>query len=83
VCKKCLRGTSPASNMIVFCDGCNTPYHRYCHHPPIDQKVIDDLDKEWFCKGCEAERAVPVVEDEVANYVAVENLSSEQVRPFL
>ncbi|KAH0366518.1 hypothetical protein KCU89_g18817, partial [Aureobasidium melanogenum] len=30
VCKQCLRPHSPATNMIVFCDGCNTPYHRYC-----------------------------------------------------
>ena len=79
VCKVCLRGTSPASNMIVFCDGCNTPYHRYCHHPPIDQAVVDEVDKEWYCKQCEKERVIPVPESEVANFISAEGASLEQV----
>ena len=79
VCKICLRGTSPANNMIVFCDGCNTPYHRYCHHPPIDQAVVDEVDKEWYCKQCEKERVVPVPEEEVADFVSGEGASVEQV----
>jgi hypothetical protein len=79
VCKVCLRGTSPASNMIVFCDGCNTPYHRYCHHPPIDQAVIDEVDKEWYCKQCEKERIVPVSELDVADFVSAGGASLEQV----
>ena len=79
VCKVCLRGTSPASNMIVFCDGCNTPYHRYCHHPPIDQAVIDEVDKEWYCKQCEKERVVPVPDSDVADFVSAEGASLEQV----
>ncbi|KAK4570456.1 hypothetical protein LTR86_002536 [Recurvomyces mirabilis] len=78
VCKMCLRGTSPASNMIVFCDGCNTPYHRYCHHPPIDQAVVDEVDKEWYCKQCESERVVPVPEAEVADFIAAGGASAEQ-----
>lgn len=80
VCKVCLRGTSPATNMIVFCDGCNMPYHRYCHQPPIDQAVIDEVDKEWFCRHCESERVVPVAEAEVASFVSVEGATAEQVR---
>ncbi|KAG9596148.1 hypothetical protein KCV04_g20277, partial [Aureobasidium melanogenum] len=52
VCKQCLRPHSPATNMIVFCDGCNTPYHRYCHYPPISQEVVDVPDMEWFCSDC-------------------------------
>jgi hypothetical protein len=79
VCKVCLRGTSPANNMIVFCDGCNTPYHRYCHHPPIDQAVIDEVDKEWYCKQCEKERVVPVPESDVADFVTAGGASLEQV----
>ncbi|KAF2765263.1 hypothetical protein EJ03DRAFT_331144 [Teratosphaeria nubilosa] len=82
VCKVCLRGTSPATNMIVFCDGCNTPYHRYCHHPPIDQTVIDQVDKEWFCQKCEKERVVPVAEEEVANFIAAAGASVEQRRRY-
>jgi hypothetical protein len=38
--------------MIVYCDGCNTPYHQYCHDPPIDKEVIQIPDMEWFCKEC-------------------------------
>lgn len=79
VCKSCLRGTSPASNMIVFCDGCNTPYHRWCHHPPIDQNVIDEPDKEWYCRACARERVVPVPEHELAQWVAVPNATYDQV----
>ena len=79
VCKVCLRGTSPASNMIVFCDGCNTPYHRFCHHPPIDQSVIDEVDKEWYCKQCQAERVIPVPESEVADFIAASTAPYEQV----
>lgn len=79
VCKICLRGTSPASNLIVFCDGCNTPYHRYCHHPPIDQIVIDEVDKEWYCKNCERERVVPVPEAEISHFVSVIGATTEQV----
>ena len=64
--------------MIVFCDGCNTPYHRFCHHPPIDQSVIDEVDKEWYCKACEKERIVSVAD--VANFIAANEAPVEQVR---
>ncbi|KAK5135232.1 hypothetical protein LTR08_005482 [Meristemomyces frigidus] len=82
VCKVCLRGTSPASNMIVFCDGCNTPYHRFCHHPPIDQSVIDQVDKEWYCRPCEKERVVPVSEADVANFIAANEAPIEQRKKY-
>lgn len=52
VCKNCTRGHSPLSNMIVFCDGCNTPWHQYCHNPPIGQEVIRIQEREWFCGDC-------------------------------
>ncbi|KAI6797712.1 hypothetical protein KC361_g3752 [Hortaea werneckii] len=78
VCKVCLRGTSPATNMIVFCDGCNTPYHRFCHHQPIDQSVIDEVDKEWYCKQCQSQRVRPVPESEVSHFVAAGHAPSEQ-----
>ena len=79
VCRVCLRGTSPATNMIVFCDGCNTPYHQYCHHPPIDQAVVNEVDKEWYCKQCERERVVPVPESEIADFISAGGASVEQV----
>lgn len=52
VCKNCGRGHSPASNMIVFCDGCNGPWHQYCHDPPISSEVIRIEEREWFCADC-------------------------------
>lgn len=79
VCKSCLRGVSPASNMIVFCDGCNTAYHRYCHHPPIDQSVVDEVDKEWYCRQCQRQRIEPVPEAAVADFVAARGASLEEV----
>nr|POE89809.1 swm histone demethylase complex subunit phf1 [Quercus suber] len=78
VCKVCLRGTSPTSNMIVFCDGCNTPYHRYCHHPPIDQSVVDQLDKEWYCRPCEKERNLLASEVDVSKFVPANGASLEE-----
>jgi hypothetical protein len=77
VCKACLRPHSPASNMIVFCDGCNTPYHRYCHHPPISQDVVDVPDMEWFCADCTVR---PVPDVDVDTFVAGSHLSEDQVR---
>ena len=56
ICKVCQRGHSPQSNMIVFCDGCNTPYHQLCHDPPIDDLVIAVESAEWFCAGCAKSR---------------------------
>ncbi|KAL8934366.1 MAG: hypothetical protein Q9216_005946, partial [Gyalolechia sp. 2 TL-2023] len=52
VCKNCTRGHSPASNMIVFCDGCNGAWHQFCHDPPIPREVIRIEEQEWFCADC-------------------------------
>ena len=52
VCKNCGRGHSPASNVIVFCDGCNKPWHQYCHDPPIRGDMAQIEEKEWFCADC-------------------------------
>ncbi|MCJ1238713.1 hypothetical protein MMC14_006704 [Varicellaria rhodocarpa] len=52
VCKNCQRGHSPASNVIVFCDGCNKPWHQYCHDPPIRGEMAQIQEKEWFCADC-------------------------------
>ena len=52
VCKNCGRGHSPANNVIVFCDGCNKPWHQYCHDPPIRGDMAQIEEKEWFCADC-------------------------------
>lgn len=85
VCKLCLRGTSPASNPVVFCDGCNAPYHRWCHKPPIEQVVIDKEDAEWYCKSCADTKVVKVVPPpvtEVASFVSVSGASEEERRKY-
>lgn len=56
VCKNCGRGYSPASNMIVFCDGCNGPWHQFCHDPPISPEAIRIEESEWYCADCEVLR---------------------------
>ena len=56
VCKNCGRGHSPMSNVIVFCDGCNTPWHQYCHDPPIPWDVVRIEEQEWYCADCEVLR---------------------------
>ena len=52
VCKNCERGHSPASNAIVFCDGCNMPWHQYCHDPPIKDEIVLIAETEWYCSDC-------------------------------
>ncbi|MCJ1432462.1 hypothetical protein MMC27_001818 [Xylographa pallens] len=56
LCKNCSRGHSPSSNVIVFCDGCNTPWHQYCHDPPIMGEIVQIEEKEWFCADCMVSR---------------------------
>ncbi|KAI9757921.1 MAG: hypothetical protein M4579_003257 [Chaenotheca gracillima] len=51
-CRTCGRGHSPTSNMIVFCDACNTPYHQFCHEPPIGEDIVKVEEKEWLCTLC-------------------------------
>ena len=56
LCKNCSRGHSPLSNVIVFCDGCNTPWHQHCHDPPIKGEIVQIEEKEWFCADCMVSR---------------------------
>ena len=56
VCINCGRGHSPNTNQIVFCDGCNTPWHQFCHNRPITPTVIQFEEKEWLCFECEIVR---------------------------
>lgn len=48
---------------MVFCDGCNTPWHQWCHDPHINREVIEIAEKEWFCSSCKhkhEEEIVPI-----------------------
>jgi hypothetical protein len=52
LCKRCGRGHSPASNMIVFCDGCNLGWHQMCHDPAVSDEAVKDESAPWFCADC-------------------------------
>jgi len=56
LCKKCSRLHSPATNQMVFCDGCNDGWHQTCHDPWIDEAVVRDASKSWFCGACTEKR---------------------------
>ncbi|KAK4237444.1 hypothetical protein C8A03DRAFT_44698 [Achaetomium macrosporum] len=56
LCKKCSRMHSPATNQMVFCDGCNDGWHQLCHEPWIVDEVVRDQSKAWFCGACLAKR---------------------------
>ncbi|KAI4180952.1 MAG: hypothetical protein L6R41_006909 [Letrouitia leprolyta] len=80
VCKNCTRGHSPASNMIVFCDGCNGAWHQFCHDPPISPEVIRIEEQEWYCADC------LVLREEKAHTegkVSAETLSLVEKRRYL
>ncbi|KAK0619988.1 hypothetical protein B0T14DRAFT_221851 [Immersiella caudata] len=57
LCKKCTRMQSPADNQIVFCDGCNDAWHQRCHDPWIEDAVIRDENRSWYCGVCVEKRA--------------------------
>lgn len=56
LCRKCTRMHSPASNQMVFCDGCNDPWHQRCHDPWIEDEVVKDQNVHWYCMVCQAKR---------------------------
>lgn len=76
VCKNCGRGHSPASNVIAFCDGCNTPWHQHCHNPPIKSEIVQIEEKEWFCADCTVLREES---QRLAGRVAGEGMSLAEV----
>ncbi|KAF2865890.1 hypothetical protein BDV95DRAFT_530302 [Massariosphaeria phaeospora] len=79
-CKTCHRGTDPGNNRIVFCDVCNTAYHQYCHDPPIDDEVVNVLEKEWLCGPCE--RSKQAVIEGTDGLTASDGLSIEEKRAY-
>ena len=57
LCKRCTRMHSPATNQMVFCDGCNDGWHQMCHDPWIDDAVVRDMNRSWYCATCVEKRA--------------------------
>jgi hypothetical protein len=56
LCRRCSRMHSPHSNQMVFCDGCNEGWHQMCHEPWIEDVVVKNVGREWFCAACQAKR---------------------------
>lgn len=63
--------------MIVFCDGCNTPWHQHCHDPPIGREVVQVQEQEWFCSACKALKEEGLV---LEGRIGGEDLTINQVR---
>jgi PHD-finger len=80
VCKACERGHSPMNNAIVFCDGCGSAYHQYCHNPPIEKDVVQIAEKEWFCLACVKDQPGTAAPPGPEVMYTGQNLSAEQVR---
>ncbi len=76
VCRNCGRGPSPGKNMIVYCTGCNTPWHQHCHDPPITTEVVQLEEKEWLCTDCEISREEKV---QLVGKVSAEGMSLAEV----
>jgi len=79
ICQVCQRGQSPATNMIVFCDGCNTPYHQLCHDPPIDNLVVTVVEAQWLCNLCDVRR----VDKSVQTGESGESINDEDVSSII
>lgn len=77
LCVKCERGHSPLSNAIVFCDGCNSAYHQWCHDPHIPREVIEITEKEWFCGKCVHKKEMERLP--MGKRVSGEGLSADEV----
>lgn len=58
LCKRCGRGHSPQNNMIVFCDGCNLPWHQNCHKPVIPDDAVLVESALWFCSECSQRKGI-------------------------
>ncbi|RDL42141.1 FYVE zinc finger [Venustampulla echinocandica] len=58
LCRRCGRGHSPQSNMIVFCDGCNLGWHQMCHDPPISEETVKDEAAPWYCVDCNRKKGM-------------------------
>ncbi len=63
--------------MIVFCTNCNTPYHQYCHYPPIEKEVVIIAEKDWFCSKCSGPTTTPIKRED--GLVNGRDLTSDEV----
>jgi hypothetical protein len=79
LCKRCGRGHSPESNMIVFCDGCNGGWHQMCHDPVVSDEAVKDETAPWFCADCTLKRGRKSGSTESQHGVSWQGRSTEDV----
>ncbi|EPY50830.1 PHD finger containing protein Phf2 [Schizosaccharomyces cryophilus OY26] len=80
-CCICQRLQSPPTNRIVFCDGCNAPFHQLCHEPNIPDSLLDSPNGEWFCNACsQRKHQKPLIVGSTAKELS---LSLEEKRSYL
>lgn len=82
LCKRCGRGHSPDSNMIVFCDGCDGGWHQQCHDPKVSDEAVQDEKAQWFCADCTRKKGIKVA-PEPPKTVSWAGRSSEESIPEL
>jgi hypothetical protein len=79
LCKRCGRGHSPQSNMIVFCDGCNLGWHQMCHDPVVSEEAVKDESSPWFCSDCSRKKGIKSKTPESAKAVSWQGKSADEV----
>ncbi|CAD6501035.1 BgTH12-06735 [Blumeria graminis f. sp. triticale] len=83
LCKRCGRGHGPINNLIVFCDGCNLPWHQKCHEPIISETAVQDEGTAWFCAGCSRKRGIISGYETRPNGVSWAEKGIEEKRAYL
>ena len=57
ICVICKKGDTWEGNDILFCDGCDDPYHQQCLTPPIASIPKGD----WYCKTCNEQQSMTYI----------------------
>ncbi|KAE9376471.1 hypothetical protein N431DRAFT_400669 [Stipitochalara longipes BDJ] len=83
LCKRCGRGHSPQSNMIVFCDGCNLGWHQMCHDPVVSEEAVKDELSPWFCSECSRKKGIKSKTPESVRGVSWQGKSADEKRAYL
>ncbi|KAK8797028.1 hypothetical protein WA158_004238 [Blastocystis sp. Blastoise] len=59
-CSICFSYNFTEKNMIVICDGCGQQTHRKCYHVKDSIEDLNDSNKSWFCRLCQAKKTQSV-----------------------
>ncbi|RKF62268.1 putative phd domain containing protein [Erysiphe neolycopersici] len=83
LCKRCGRGHSPQNNMIVFCDGCNLPWHQNCHKPVIPDDAVLVESALWFCSECSQKKGINSDNEAIPKGMSWARRSIEEKKAYL